>query len=232
MMEQIVPAGSPWEHLHSQRNGVSPSSPILLTMSNLSDNFPVSEAGGSGGILLVENVGFWLAWERQERWDKQKLLCNQQGEGKTPQVSPHSPALGRKRDFSPWSHQERATRCVLWFQRLQCFLFLNISMQWLMGIDRTLLPTAASPPWLLLCLFPQLMWPFLISGSVLESYHLILFFFWEQKRVGTPRKWEVIASCFTPPPGVLHLSSLQNEGGKHNKNLFGTAKENLSTWPP
>lgn len=63
-----------------------------------------------------------------------------------------------------------------------------------------------------------------ISNSWLCSWFLPSnSFFWGQKWVVTPWKWELIAHRSTAPQGLLHLCSWQNEGGKDNKNLFGTA---------
>lgn len=61
------------------------------------------------------------------------------------------------------------------------------------------------------------------SYSWLSSWFLSPNFFWEHKRVVTLWLWELIASSFMFPQGVLYLCSLQNEERKHNKNLFGTA---------
>lgn len=146
-------------------NEPSPSSSHLL--DDLDNSVPGT--GGSGFIDLVEYVlltrGMALGATGELGWANAHLQTAAGGK--------HKPGNGI---WAP-GPTRNVSHVVCCDSRGSGAFHLGISPR-----SDELLPTASFPLWLLLCLSPQLMWPFLIPGSVLDSYPLIFYFLLSENR--------------------------------------------------
>lgn len=160
--EQIVPAVSPWQR--PQNEWTEPKQfPSFGWSGQFCPRDKRIRIYWSGGICVTDS------------WDG---LGSHRGAGMgkcSPANSSRRETQARKWDLSPWSHQECVTRCVLWFQRLWCFPFGNISTQWWI-ITYSFFPSLTAP----VSVSPD---DVAFSNSWLRSWFIpssfLFFIFWE-----------------------------------------------------